>query len=159
MARGESCPNQIPQKHSPSQRLAAVRQRLRDSMGPATGNAGCSRRRKCESKLNLQIFYDHPSPHFFINICPFGGLGAFDEHRRQDIAPRGLATALVAPASAAAAPDASGFIQRWLLLEPIPCRGVVSQNVAQAIIKKEYFPNQLTVVPKDGEKVSVGDAE
>jgi hypothetical protein len=77
----------------------------------------------------------------------------------EGIAPRGLATALVAPTSETAAPDASGFIQRWLLLEPIPCSGMVSQNGAQAIVKKEYFPNQLSVIPKDGEKVAVGDVE
>ena len=77
----------------------------------------------------------------------------------QGIAPRGLATSLVAPASATATPDADGFIQRWLLLEPIPCSGQVSQNAARVIVKKEYFPNQLTVVPKDGDKVAVGDAE
>jgi hypothetical protein len=76
----------------------------------------------------------------------------------QGIAPRGLATALVAPTSATATPDASGFIQRWLLLEPIPCSGLVSQNAAEAIVKKEYFPNQFTVIPKDGDKVTVGDA-
>jgi hypothetical protein len=75
----------------------------------------------------------------------------------QGIAPRGLATSLVAPTTPASTPDASGFIQRWLLLEPIPCSGQVSQNAAQAIIKKEYFPNQFTVIPKDGDKVTVGD--
>ena len=74
----------------------------------------------------------------------------------QSIAPRGLATSLVAPASATATPDASGFIRRWLLLEPIPCSGLVTQNAVQSIVKKEYFPNQFTVIPKDGDKVTVG---
>jgi len=98
--------------------------------------------------------------HIFLSTSALlAGLALLTNTVAQDIAPRGLATALVGPASAAAAPDASGFIQRWLLLEPIPCSGAVSQNGAQAIIKKEYFPNQLAVVPKDGEKVAVGSAE
>ena len=70
-----------------------------------------------------------------------------------------LATSLVAPASATATPDASGFIQRWLLLEPIPCSGLVTQNAVQSIVKKEYFPDQFTFIPKDGDKVSVGNGE
>lgn len=77
----------------------------------------------------------------------------------QGIAPRGLAIALVAPATPTAAPDANGFIKRWMLLEPIPCSGQVNQNAARAIIEKEYFPNQFTVIPKDGDNVTVGNAQ
>jgi hypothetical protein len=65
---------------------------------------------------------------------------------------------LTRPASPDKAPGADGFIQRWLLLEPIPASGLTDAAV-QAIVKKEYFPNQLTVVPRDGEKVTAGGAE
>jgi hypothetical protein len=65
---------------------------------------------------------------------------------------------LSAPATPTKAPDADGFIQRWLILEPIRASGVTDSAV-QAAVKKEYFPNQFTAIPKDGDKVTVGDAE
>ena len=68
------------------------------------------------------------------------------------------APTLTRPASPAKAPDADGFIQRWLLLEPIPAAGLTDSAV-QAAVKKDYFPNQFTVVPRDGDKVTVGGAE
>ena len=68
------------------------------------------------------------------------------------------APTLTRPASPAKAPDADGFIQRWLLLEPIPAAGL-TDSVVQAAVKKDYFPNQFTVVPRDGDKVTVGGTE
>jgi cephalosporin-C deacetylase-like acetyl esterase len=56
------------------------------------------------------------------------------------------------------APGADGFIPRWLLLEPIASNGLTDSAV-QAAVKKEYFPNQFTVVPRDGDKVTVGDTQ
>ena len=64
---------------------------------------------------------------------------------------------LTPPASPERAPDADGFIPRWLLLEPIGANGLTDSAV-QAIVRKEYFPNQFTVIPHDGDKVTVGDA-
>jgi hypothetical protein len=65
---------------------------------------------------------------------------------------------LTKPATPEKAPDADGFVQRWLLLEPIPTNGLTDSAV-QAAVKKEYFPNQFTVIPHDGDKVTVGNAE
>ena len=65
---------------------------------------------------------------------------------------------LTPPASLEKAPDADGFLQRWVLLEPIEANGLTDSAV-QAIVKKEYFPNQFTVVPHDGDKVTAGGAE
>jgi hypothetical protein len=65
---------------------------------------------------------------------------------------------LTKPATPEKAPDADGFIQRWLVLEPIPANGL-TDKVVQAAVKKEYFPNQFTVIPHDGDKVTVGDSE
>jgi hypothetical protein len=60
-------------------------------------------------------------------------------------------------------PDAEGFIQRWLLLEPInkPNRSntVFTDSYIRKAFDTLYFPNQFTVVPKDGEKVKVGEQE
>ncbi len=53
-------------------------------------------------------------------------------------------------------PDAQGFIQRWLILEPIPTTGLTSSAV-QAAVHKQYFPDQFTVIPHDGDKVAVNN--
>jgi hypothetical protein len=68
------------------------------------------------------------------------------------------ASTLASPASLEKAPNADGFIQRWLLLEPIAANGL-TDGAVQALVKKEHFPNQFTVVPEDGERVTVGGAE
>jgi len=60
-------------------------------------------------------------------------------------------------------PDSEGFIQRWSLLEPInkPNRSntVFTDSYIRTAFTTEYFPNQFTVLPKDGEKVKVGEQE
>jgi hypothetical protein len=63
----------------------------------------------------------------------------------------------MSPTSPQKAPGADGFIQRWLLLEPIDVTGL-TDSVVQATVLKEYFPNQFTVIPHDGDKVAAGDA-
>ena len=65
---------------------------------------------------------------------------------------------LTPPASSEKAPNADGFIQRWLLLEPIGASGL-TDGAVQAAVKKEYFPDQFTVIPRDGDKVTVGNTE
>ena len=56
-------------------------------------------------------------------------------------------------------PDSQGFIRRWTLLEPIgkPNRSntVFVDSYIREAFATEYFPNQMTVVPKDGDKVKV----
>jgi hypothetical protein len=54
------------------------------------------------------------------------------------------------------APDAQGFIQRWLILEPIPATGLTASAV-QTAVHKEYFPDQFTVIPHDGDTVTAGN--
>jgi len=60
-------------------------------------------------------------------------------------------------------PNSEGFIQRWSLLEPInkPNRSntVFTDSYLRTAFTTEYFPNQFTVLPKDGEKVKVADQE
>lgn len=60
-------------------------------------------------------------------------------------------------------PDAEGFIQRWLLLEPISKPNRSNTVFTDSYIRKAfdtlYFPTQFTVLPKDGEKVKVGEQE
>ena len=60
-------------------------------------------------------------------------------------------------------PDPEGFIQRWLLLEPInkPNRSntVFTDSYIRTAFSTEYFPDQFTLLPKNGEKVKVGEQE
>jgi hypothetical protein len=76
---------------------------------------------------------------------------------------RSLAPYFIPATTKKKTPDSEGFIQRWLLLEPInkPNRrnNVLSDSYVRTALTTEYFPNQFTVIPKDGEKVKVGDQE
>ena len=58
-----------------------------------------------------------------------------------------------------ATPDAEGFIRRWMILEPIskpnPTNRVFTDSYTRENLSVEYFPNQLTVLPKDADKVRV----
>jgi len=61
------------------------------------------------------------------------------------------------------APDAEGFLQRWLLLEPInkPNRSntVFTDSYIRQAFDTLYFPNQFSGIPHDGESVKVGNQE
>lgn len=60
----------------------------------------------------------------------------------------------------AATPDNDGFIRRWMLLEPIdkPNRSntVFTDSYLREAFYTEYFKEQFTLLPKDGQKVKVG---
>ena len=66
------------------------------------------------------------------------------------------APSLTRPVSAPKAPDAYGCIQRWLILEPIRVNAQLTDRAVQAVVKTEYFPDQFTVIPRDGDTVTVG---
>ena len=76
---------------------------------------------------------------------------------------RSLAPYFTPATSIPKAPDTEGFLQRWLLLEPInkPNRSntVFTDSYIRKAFDTVYFPNQFTVVPQDGDKVKVGDQE
>ncbi len=80
-----------------------------------------------------------------------------------DTAGRSIAGYFVPVTKAKKTPDAQGFIQRWLLLEPInkPNRSntVFTDSYIRRAFDTLYFPNQFTVLPKDGDKVKVGEQE
>jgi len=61
------------------------------------------------------------------------------------------------PSSPSLAPNADGFIQRWLILEPIRRPGPLADSAVRAAVNTEYFPDQFTVLPGDGDRVTVND--
>lgn len=60
-------------------------------------------------------------------------------------------------------PDKDGFIQRWLLLEPIerPVRSntVFTDSYLRSAFDTLYFQHQFTLLPRDGERVRVGEKQ
>jgi hypothetical protein len=78
-------------------------------------------------------------------------------------AARGPAPNLTQPASVEKGPDADGFIQRWLVLEPIPIQirsnAQLNDSFVQTTIKADYFPGQYTIIPRDGDRVTVNGSE
>ena len=59
-----------------------------------------------------------------------------------------------------AQPDEAGFIRRWLLLEPIKYEirsNIIFTNTwLEENLAKTYFKDQMTILPKDGQKVKAG---
>ena len=69
---------------------------------------------------------------------------------------RGPAPSLAVPRSPLKPPGPDGFIQRWLVLEPIPIKGQLTESAVQTAVKTAFFPDQLTVMPRHGDSVDVG---
>jgi hypothetical protein len=78
-------------------------------------------------------------------------------------ATRSIAPYFIPATSSPKAPDTEGFLQRWLLLEPInkPNRSntVFTDSYIRNAFNTDYFPHQFTVVPRDGDRVTVADQE
>ncbi len=89
----------------------------------------------------------------FITVTTILTLAAFTNSNAQT-----PPVTLAKPATPTKVPGADGFIQRWLVLDPIAATGV-TDNAVQSLVKKDLFSNQFTVLPKDGDKVSVGNNE
>ena len=73
-------------------------------------------------------------------------------------APRGPAPSLTRPTSPAKPTGADGFIQRWLLLEPIRVPGQLTEAAVRSAVEKD-FPVTATPLPHDGDTLKLGDNE
>ncbi|MBN2685092.1 MAG: hypothetical protein JXR40_07420 [Pontiellaceae bacterium] len=67
-------------------------------------------------------------------------------------------TFVVRPTSMTKAPNETGFIQLWNVLDPMRATSE-AQNTVQQTVKTEHFPGQLTMVPKDGQQVTVDGSQ
>jgi hypothetical protein len=76
-----------------------------------------------------------------------------------DTAPRTIAPYFAPATRMPRAPDIEGFLQPWLLLEPItkPNRTntVFTDSYVRNAFATDYFPGQMTVVPRSGDTVTV----
>ena len=79
--------------------------------------------------------------------------------RTQGAAARRPAPSLSRPATPTKAPNADGFLQRWLILEPIRVSGQLGDTAVQAVVRTEHFPGQFTAIPRDGDTLTVGGTE
>lgn len=83
------------------------------------------------------------------------------DHITENDTSRSIAPFFIPATTSKKAPNSEGFIQRWLLLEPINksirSNLVFTDSYLKTQFDTAYFPNQFTVIPKDQEKVDVGD--
>ena len=71
-------------------------------------------------------------------------------------AARPPAASLARPASPSKAPDAAGFIRRWLVLDPIRVSNQLTESAVQAAVKKHAL-DPSSMVPRDGQTVTAGE--
>jgi len=76
---------------------------------------------------------------------------------------RTLSKNFIPATGAKKAPDDKGFIQRWLVLEPIKKDNVSNNLLIDSYLNTTFsannFSSDFTAVPKNGEKVKVGNQE
>lgn len=78
--------------------------------------------------------------------------------RQEGRAPaRPPAPSLARPTSPAKPTDADGFIQRWLLLDPIRVPGQLTESAIRTAVEKD-FPVPATPLPHDGATLTIGDS-
>ena len=70
-------------------------------------------------------------------------------------APRPVATSLAQPKSATQPVDARGFIHRWLVLEPVPVTGRLTQTAVEEALKTASLPGSTDTLPRDGEAIEL----
>ena len=73
-------------------------------------------------------------------------------------APRPPASSLSRPVSPSKSTGVDGFIQRWLLLEPIRVPGQLTETAVRSAVEKD-FPVTAPPLPHDGDTLKVGDTE
>ena len=75
----------------------------------------------------------------------------------QQVFGRGPAPTISVADSPSRRVDENGFLQRWLILEPISVPGQLGDSAIRAAVETEYFEGQFDAVPDHGDSVTVGD--
>jgi hypothetical protein len=97
--------------------------------------------------------------HARIGIVLAGVLAATLGLHAQGTGARGRAPSLSRPTSAVKAPNADGFLQRWLILEPIGVNGQLTDAAVQGAAKANDVASALTGMPRHGDTATVGGAQ
>ncbi len=97
------------------------------------------------------------------SICKIDGTSCKIDGTAEKDTTRSISSYFTPATGSKKTPDPEGFIQRWLLLEPInkPNRSntVFTDSYLRTTFTTEYFPNQFTVIPRDGDTLKVGEQE
>ena len=92
--------------------------------------------------------------HPLLYICLATASGVLNA---QEATPRPPASTLIASKGASQPVDTRGFIHRWLVLEPVPVQGRLTETAVQEALKLAALPEAGTRA--DGEKVTVNGAD
>jgi hypothetical protein len=84
--------------------------------------------------------------------------GACGEAHAQQEAPRPAAPTLTRPTGATLPVDARGFIHRWLVLEPVPVPGRLTEAAVEEALKLAALPDMGDSLPKERNVVTVNGA-
>jgi hypothetical protein len=68
------------------------------------------------------------------------------------------ATSLTQPKSATQPVDARGFIHRWLVLEPVPVTGTLTQSAVGTALQGASLPATGDTLPREGEAVTLANS-
>jgi len=109
----------------------------------------------------MKIFRNLISLSAFLFVSVFSVWSVSHAGDDNNIAEGAIAPYFIPATSSTKSPNADGFLRRWLLLEPInkPIRSntVFTDSYVRDALYTEYFSGQFTVVPEDGDTVTVGD--
>jgi hypothetical protein len=76
----------------------------------------------------------------------------------EQAATRPAATSLAPPKGATQPVDARGFIHRWLVLEPIPVAGRLTESAVEEAVQSAPLPGPMSSLPRDGEIVTLANS-
>ena len=137
LAHHAQSPPRLPRNRSPFRPSAAVSRRSRSSIPPATSSAGSSKspdsNRESSKGPPMSMLPQHPHAG---TRCPgrLGVPGVAIVSRRAGLARPDAA------GHAEKAPDADGFLQRWLILEPIRVNGSLPTAPSRRLSRRSTFP-------------------
>src|SRR4051812_18576418 len=75
----------------------------------------------------------------------------------EQAARRPAATSLTQLKGATRPVDARGFIRRWLVLEPVPVMGRLTEPAVQEVLQSAPYPGPIGSLPRHGEAVTVAN--
>ena len=76
----------------------------------------------------------------------------------EQAATRPAATSLTHPKGATQPVDARGFIHRWLVLEPVPVPGRLTESAVEEALQAAPAPGSLNSLPRDGDAVTLANS-
>ena len=92
---------------------------------------------------------------FALSLAAAPGAAYSQTETAQQEAPRPAPSTLTAPKGVSQSVDSRGFIHRWLVLEPVPVQGRLTETAVQEALKIAALPDTGDALPKGGDTVTV----